>query len=72
MVVQKINVRPAETLRDKDRAFVRAQDQVDNIGIGDGIFPKWTVAMNCRREPLCKHNWLFGRLIDRELAAEAF
>ena len=36
MVVQKIDVRPAETLRDKDRAFVRAQDQVDDVWIGYG------------------------------------
>ena len=36
MVVQKINIRPAETLRDEDRAFIGAYDQIDDVWIGYG------------------------------------
>ena len=48
VVVQKINVRPAETLRDKDRALVRAQDHVDNVWIGYGDLSERALAMDGR------------------------
>lgn len=72
IVVEKVNIRSPKTHGNKHSALVASQDQVDNFGIGDGNFSKWTIAMNCCREPLCKHNRLFGRLIDRELTTEAF
>ena len=50
--VEKINVRPAETLGDKNCALVRAQDQIDDVRIGDGDLAERTLAMNRRREPL--------------------
>ncbi len=48
MVVQKINVRPAEALRDKDRAFVRAHDQIDNVWIGYGDLSERALAVDGR------------------------
>ena len=48
VIVQKINVRPAETLRDQDRAFVGAQDQIDDVWIGYGDLSERTLAVNGR------------------------
>jgi len=48
MVVQKINVRPAETLRDKDRAFVGAYDQIDDVWIGYGDLSERALTVNGR------------------------
>jgi len=59
MIVKKINIRPSNTARNKDCAFVGPQDQVDDFRIGDGYLSKWTLAMDCCREPLRKHHRLF-------------
>ena len=48
VVVEKINVRPAETLGDKDRAFVRAYDQIDDVWIGYGDLSERALAVNGR------------------------
>jgi hypothetical protein len=75
VVVKKINIGPSQMLGNEDRALVGPQDQVDNFRIGDGNLSKWTLAMNCCREPLGKHNRLLRWLLDRErhgLIAEAF
>jgi hypothetical protein len=48
VVVQKINVRPAGTLGDQDRAFVRPYDQIDDVWIGYGDLPKRALAVNGR------------------------
>ena len=75
MIVKKINIRPPQTLGNKDRALVGPQDQVDNFRICNGNLSKRTLTMNCRGVPLGKHNWLFGRLFNRQrrdLIAEAF
>ena len=66
VVVQKINVRPAETLGDKDRALVRAQDHVDNVRIGYGDLSERALTMDGRREPLGEHHRLFGGALDGE------
>ena len=47
LLVKKINIRPPETLGNKDCALVGPQDQIDNFGIGDGNLAKRTIAMNC-------------------------
>ena len=66
VVVQKINVRAAETLRDKDRAFVRAYDQIDDVWIGYGDLSERALAVDGRREALREHHCLFRRSLDRE------
>ena len=66
VIVKKINIRPSETLWDKDCALVGPQDQIDNVWIGDGDLSERTLAMNGRREPLGKHNRLFRGALDRE------
>ena len=48
VVVKKINIRPSETLRDKDCALVGPQDQIDDVWIGYGDLSEWTLAMNRR------------------------
>ncbi len=48
MLVEKINVRATKTLGDKDRAFVRAYDQIDDIWIRYGDFSERTLAVNGR------------------------
>ena len=48
VVVQKINVRPAETLGDKDCAFIRAYDQIDDVWIGYGDLSERSLAVNGR------------------------
>ena len=48
VVVEKINVRPAETLGDKDRAFVRAYDQIDDVWIGYGDLSERALTMDGR------------------------
>ena len=48
VVVQKINVRPAEALRDKHRALVRAQDHVDDVWIGYGDLSERALAVDGR------------------------
>ena len=48
VLVEKINVRPTETLGDKDRAFVRAYDQIDDVWIGYGDLSERTLAVNGR------------------------
>ena len=48
VVVQKINVGPAGTLRDKDCALVGAQDHIDDVRVGDGDLSKRALAMNGR------------------------
>ena len=66
MVVEKINVRPSEALRDKDRALVGAQDQIDNLGIGYGDLSEGALAINRRREPLGQLHPLFRWALHRE------
>ena len=63
-LVKKIDIRPSETLWNKDCAPVGAQDQVDNIGICNGNLSKRALAMNCGRVSLGKNKWLFRRLLD--------
>ncbi len=46
VIVKKIDVRPAETLRDKDCALVGAQDQIDDVWIGYGDLSERTLAMD--------------------------
>ena len=48
MVVEKINVRPAETLGDKDRAFIGAYDQIDDVWIGYGDLSERALAVDGR------------------------
>ena len=66
VIVKKINVRPSETLRDKDCALVGPQDYIDNFWIGYGDLSERTLAMNRRREPLGQLHDLFRWALDRE------
>ena len=68
MFVEKINVRPAETLRDQDRALIRAQDQIDNVWIGYGDLSERALAVDGRRESLREHHRLFRGSLDRRAA----
>jgi hypothetical protein len=66
VIVKKINVRPSETLRDKDGALVGPQDYIDNFWLGYGDLSERTLAMNRRREPLGQLHRLFRWALDRE------
>src|SRR4029077_18249333 len=66
LLVQETNVRPAETLGDKDRAFVRAYDQIDDVWIGYGDLSQRARTVNGRCEPLGEHHRLFRGSLDRE------
>ena len=48
MLVEKINVRPAETLGDEDRTFVGAYDEIDDVWIRYGDLPERAIAVNGR------------------------
>ena len=48
VLVEKINVRAAKTLGDKDRALVRAYDHVDDVWIGYGDLPERALAVDGR------------------------
>ena len=48
VLVEKINVRAAETLGDKDCALVRAYDKIDDVWIGYGDLSKRALAVNGR------------------------
>jgi hypothetical protein len=61
-----VNVRPSETLRDKDGALVGPQDYIDNFWLGYGDLSERTLAMNRRREPLGQLHPLFRWMLDRE------
>jgi hypothetical protein len=64
--VEKINVRPSGALRDKDRALVGPQNQIDDLWIGYGDLSERTLAMNRRREPLSELHPLFRRALHRK------
>jgi len=48
VVVKEINVRPSQTLRDKDSGLVAAEDKIYDIRIGYRDLGKGTLAVNCR------------------------
>jgi hypothetical protein len=48
VLVEKINVRPAETLGDEDRTFVGAYDEIDDVWIRYGDLPERAIAVNGR------------------------
>jgi hypothetical protein len=66
VIVKKINVRPSETLRDKNCALVGPQDYIDNFWIGYGDLSERTLAMNRRRESLGQLHRLSRWALDRE------